>query len=70
MANIDEDPRAFTISGFCRSYGISKSFIYKEIAAGRLNARKAGHRTLILKTDADLWAASLPHLVSRSEAPA
>lgn len=53
---------AFSISQFCRTYAVGRTFCYGEIAAGRLKARKAANRTLILRTDADAWAASLPTL--------
>lgn len=51
---------SFTIKEFCRAYGVSRSLLYKEMAAGRLSARKAGRRTLILKEVADDWLHTLP----------
>ena len=53
---------AFTIPGFCAAYGIGRTLVYEEIKAGRLSARKVGNRTLILRTDAEAWAAGLPQL--------
>jgi excisionase family DNA binding protein len=51
---------AFTIKQFCSSYGIGRSTFYEELKAGRLRARKAGGRTLVLAEDASAWAKSLP----------
>jgi hypothetical protein len=36
--------------------------IYDELKAGRIEARKAGKRTLILKSEAERWAHALPTL--------
>ena len=49
------DVGAFTIPGFCEAYRISRSLAYKEIAAGRLKIKKAGHRTLVSKRAAREW---------------
>jgi excisionase family DNA binding protein len=49
-----------TISDFCRSFVISRSKVYTEMAAGRLRAVKAGRRRLIRVEDAREWAANLP----------
>lgn len=51
---------ALTIKDFTQAYGVGRSFTYSEMAAGRLPFRKAGRRTLILRSDAEQWAASLP----------
>lgn len=51
---------ALSISEFCEVYGVGRSFTYEAIADGKLKTRKAGRKTLILKTDADAWLASLP----------
>lgn len=53
-------PEAFDIPEFCRRYRVGRSFTYTEIASGRLTARKAGRRTLILSADAEAWAQGLP----------
>ena len=50
---------AFSISQFCRTYAVGRTFCYSEISAGRLRARKAANRTLILRADAEAWANSL-----------
>lgn len=51
---------AFTIRSFGNAYGVGRSFIYSEMAAGRLPFRKAGRRTLIMRDDAQRWADNLP----------
>jgi excisionase family DNA binding protein len=44
----------------CRTLGISKSALYREIAARRLEARKAGSVTLITTEAINAWLAALP----------
>lgn len=40
-------PRAYTIQGFCKAYGVSRSTTYNLIAAGRLpSVRLAGRRLI------------------------
>ncbi len=56
---------AYTVNEFCAVYGVGRSLCYDEMSSGRLPARKAGRRTLILKADADAWLVALP---SRGEA--
>lgn len=51
---------AFSITQFCQTYAVGRTFCYGEISAGRLKARKAANRTLILRTDAEAWATNLP----------
>jgi excisionase family DNA binding protein len=55
-------PRAFSITEFCRRYGIGRTNVYEQIAAGRLRAVKAGRRTLITLEAAEAWLAALPEL--------
>lgn len=50
---------AYTISTFCRVYGVGRSFTYEEIRAGRLKIVKAGRRTLIPAKSARSWFANL-----------
>lgn len=57
----DDAPLALGISAAARAAGIGRSTVFEEINAGRLKARKAGRRTLILKDDLAAWLASLPH---------
>jgi excisionase family DNA binding protein len=53
---------AFTVREFCARYGICRQTFYDEIKRGRIKARKLGKKTVILRADADAWAASLPEL--------
>jgi hypothetical protein len=46
--------------GFCRD------FVYREIRAGRLVARKAGRRTIVLRPDWQAYLASLPRMAATS----
>jgi len=51
---------ALSIDGFCKLYCLGRTFAYEQIREGRLRAVKCGHRTLILRCDAEAWAQSLP----------
>ena len=53
------DTQAYDVASFCRAYGVSRSFVYLEIKAGRLNPFKAGRRTLISRDAADAWRRTL-----------
>jgi excisionase family DNA binding protein len=63
---------AFTLKDFCDAYRVCREKAYQQIRAGRLRAVKLGRKTLILRADADAWAASLPELrtVGREQASA
>lgn len=58
--------KAFRISAACRALSISRSALYRELAAGRLEARKAGTITLIPAASVDAWLANLPSLPAAS----
>jgi excisionase family DNA binding protein len=51
---------AISVQEFCARFGVSRSFVYSQIAKGRLITRKAGRRTLIMIVDADGWASAVP----------
>ena len=55
---------AYTIKNFCSSHGIGKTSAYKEIKEGRLEAKKAGGRTLITADSAAKWRKNLPVLTT------
>lgn len=58
--NVPETPAvALTIAAFVARYGVSRTRVFGEIKAGRLEARKAGRVTLIPVESADAWFASL-----------
>ena len=54
------DIEAYTVPDFLRAFGIGRTKLYEEINAGRLKAKRAGGRTLILASDAKAWADALP----------
>ncbi len=60
---LPHDEAAFSIATFGKRYGIGRSTVYEEIRNGRLKLRKCGARSLILREDAERWAASLPEVV-------
>lgn len=51
---------AFSVNDFCRWAGIGRTAAYAEMGAGQLEARKLGRRTIILRSEAERWLASLP----------
>jgi excisionase family DNA binding protein len=54
-------PNAYTIKRLCAAYGVGRTFVYEQIAAGLLETRRAGSRkVLIRKVDADKWLDNLP----------
>jgi excisionase family DNA binding protein len=57
---------AYTLTGFCKAFGLGLTFVYEQIKGGKLRAVKAGKRTLILRRDADAWARSLPQMQAAS----
>ena len=61
---------AYSILEFCEIAGIKRSTAYEEIKAGRLIARKARGRTLILPTDARNYLLNLPAIKVAAPEPA
>jgi excisionase family DNA binding protein len=51
---------AFSIEEAGEAAGVGRSFVFEEIRAGRLVAKKAGRRTLIAAADLMDWLKSLP----------
>jgi excisionase family DNA binding protein len=51
---------AYTIPDAVKMLGIGRSTLYELINIGRIKARKAGSRTLILHTELEAYLASLP----------
>ena len=58
----DDHRGALSIDGFCKLYGLGRTFAYEQIKGGKLRAVKCGNRTLILRRDAEAWTLSLPTL--------
>jgi excisionase family DNA binding protein len=59
---MDSTREAYAVGEFCDRYGICRDTFYSEVKRGRLRALKLGKRTLVLKSDAESWAKSLPAL--------
>ncbi len=55
-----ELPELMTVADFCARYSIGKTSLYREANAGRLKLRKFGTATRIARSDAEVWADSLP----------
>jgi len=55
-------PIAVPVPEACRIVGIGRSRLYEEIAAGRIEARKAGKRTLVMVASLRDYVASLPRI--------
>jgi excisionase family DNA binding protein len=53
---------AYSIEEFAELASIGRTFIYEEINAKRLQARKVGRRTIILAEEARAYLESLPAL--------
>jgi excisionase family DNA binding protein len=51
-----------SIRDFCERYNVGRTTVHQEIKEGRLQARKAGRRTLIGSDDAETWWLALPTL--------
>ncbi len=52
--------QAHSIDWVCEDSDLGRTFIYNEIKAGRLIARKAGRRTINLDSDYRAYLAALP----------
>lgn len=53
-------PLAWSVEELASRSTLGRSFLYQEIKAGRLRARRAGTRLVVLAADAESWLASLP----------
>ena len=51
---------ALSIDEFCERFAIGRTYVYRELACGRLHAQKAGRRTIIPLDEAERWLRSLP----------
>jgi excisionase family DNA binding protein len=61
---------AFTVRELCARYGICRATFYAEVKRGRLRAIKLGKKTIVMRADAEVWAASLPELRTVGREPA
>ena len=62
------EKHGLTIHEACTFSGIGKTKLYEAINSGKLKARKAGKRTLILSDDLRDYLSSLPLMVRAAEA--
>ena len=58
--------RAYRVKDFCKAYGVSRSFAYQEMQAGRLNYFKVGRIRLISCEAAEAWRQSYETLAERT----
>ncbi len=70
VANLGNEGHAFALNlnDFCKAVGIGRTKAYEEIKAGRLEARKAGRRTLITAEAARAWLNALPRVTAEAAA--
>lgn len=54
------EPLADTVVVAAARLNICRAQLYKEIGAGRIKVRKLGRRTLVERTEQQLWLTSLP----------
>jgi excisionase family DNA binding protein len=50
-----QERQVFTVEQFAENYGIGRTRVFGEIAAGRLKALKFGRNTRIARVDGDVW---------------
>lgn len=55
---------ADSVDMFCKRFDVSRATFYREVAAGRLDARKVGGKTLVPRKASQAWLEGLPKLVS------
>ena len=58
----DDNVDAFDIEAVCRRSNTGRSFVYEEIRAGRLIAKKFGRLTRVLRADYEAWLAAAPSI--------
>jgi hypothetical protein len=56
--------RPNSIQAVAAEEGFSVSFLYRQIATGKLVARKCGRRTVIAPEDRSAWLSNLPKIKS------
>ena len=53
---------AYTVKETLQQIGIGKSKLYRELADGRISARKVGRKTIFLAEEVQRYLASLPRV--------
>lgn len=66
MTRANSRSEAYTIADACAVVGLGRTFIFEEIRSGRLKAKKAGRRTIILRDELRRWLETLPDNDSHS----
>jgi len=61
-------PLAYSIDELSTVTGLCRAKLYKDIASGKLEAKKAGSRTLVLHDEANRYLHDLPNKNERGEA--
>ena len=56
----EQQPLAVSIEDAAKASGLCRTKIYDDINSGRLRARKAGRRTVILVADLKAWLENMP----------
>jgi excisionase family DNA binding protein len=64
---MQDDDGAFTIAAFCAWAHVGRTLAYELINRGQLKAVKVGGKTLIPKTEARAWLASLPAIIRQTD---
>ena len=62
IQHVESTSLAYDINGAARMMSVGRNKVYDEIAAGRLDARKVGRRTVITRDAIKAWLHSLPPL--------
>jgi excisionase family DNA binding protein len=68
-ADRNEHRDAYSIPEVCSRVAAGRSYIYGEIRAGRLRARKLGRLTRILAADLAAWLAAAPAIAEPTLPP-
>ena len=62
--NAHQNYRFLEVADFLEMYRIGRTKFYAEVAAGRIQVKKLGSKTLIEINEAERWARTLPvHVV-------
>ena len=72
MTNVRPDHTkklTYSIAEVVTLTGVGRSFLYEEIAAGRLRVKKAGRRTLVPDGYLKAWLEGLPEARAKGQAP-
>ena len=63
--NLEVRACAYSVTEFCKIYGLGRTRAYAEIGSGRLKAKKIGRRTVVPAEAAEEWLSRLPDYRSR-----